>query len=55
LSIYYREENEETGEIPVAFVVRRSGISLSSSQVLDHVNKQVITYLLSFPIVIKMH
>ncbi|KAJ3689528.1 hypothetical protein LUZ61_018692 [Rhynchospora tenuis] len=38
------EENEETGEIPVAFVVRRSGISLSSSEVMDHVNKQVAPY-----------
>ncbi|KAF3335956.1 4-coumarate--CoA ligase-like 6 [Carex littledalei] len=38
------EENEETGEIPVAFVVQRSGISLSSSEVMDHVNKQVAPY-----------
>ncbi|KAJ3681654.1 hypothetical protein LUZ60_014227 [Juncus effusus] len=38
------EENEEAGEIPVAFVVRRNGSSLSSFQVMDHVNKQVAPY-----------
>ena len=34
-------EDEEAGEIPVAFVVRKSGSSLSCTQVMEYVAKQV--------------
>lgn len=37
-------EDEEAGEIPVAFVVRKSGSSLSRMQVVEHVAKQVAPY-----------
>ncbi|CAN6319031.1 unnamed protein product [Urochloa humidicola] len=37
-------EDEEAGEIPVAFVVRKSGSSLSCTQVMDYVAKQVSPY-----------
>ncbi|RLN40413.1 4-coumarate--CoA ligase-like 3 [Panicum miliaceum] len=37
-------EDEEAGEIPVAFVVRRSGSSLSCTQVMEYVAKQVSAY-----------
>ena len=34
-------EDEEAGEIPVAFVVRKSGSGLSCTQVMEYVSKQV--------------
>ncbi|CAN6288651.1 unnamed protein product [Urochloa humidicola] len=37
-------EDEEAGEIPVAFVVRKSRSSLSCTQVMDYVAKQVSPY-----------
>ncbi|WVZ57798.1 hypothetical protein U9M48_008140 [Paspalum notatum var. saurae] len=37
-------KDEEAGEIPVAFVVRRSGSSLSCTQVMEYVAKQVSPY-----------
>ncbi|BAH94104.1 4-coumarate--CoA ligase-like 3 [Oryza sativa Japonica Group] len=37
-------EDEEAGEIPVAFVVRRSGSNLSCKQVMEYVAKQVAPY-----------
>ncbi|KAG1354223.1 4-coumarate--CoA ligase-like 6 [Cocos nucifera] len=37
-------EDEEAGEIPVAYVVRRSGGMLSSSEVIEYVAKQVAPY-----------
>uniref|UniRef100_A0A0A9BRP6 4-coumarate--CoA ligase n=1 Tax=Arundo donax TaxID=35708 RepID=A0A0A9BRP6_ARUDO len=37
-------EDEDAGEIPVAFVVRKSGSSLSSMQVMEYVAKQVSPY-----------
>ncbi|XP_074586721.1 4-coumarate--CoA ligase-like 6 [Curcuma longa] len=37
-------KNEEAGEIPVAFVVRRSGSKLSSSDIINFVAKQVAPY-----------
>ncbi|CAL4915797.1 unnamed protein product [Urochloa decumbens] len=37
-------ENEEAGEIPVAFVVKKYGSSLSCAQVMDYVAKQVSPY-----------
>ncbi|XP_062201284.1 4-coumarate--CoA ligase-like 3 isoform X2 [Phragmites australis] len=39
-----RAEDEEAGEIPVAFVVRKSGSSLSCMQVMEYVAKQVSPY-----------
>jgi hypothetical protein len=39
--IQYRAKDEEAGEIPVAFVVRKSGTALSSAQVMEYVAKQV--------------
>uniref|UniRef100_A0A0E0LR51 4-coumarate--CoA ligase n=1 Tax=Oryza punctata TaxID=4537 RepID=A0A0E0LR51_ORYPU len=38
------DEDEEAGEIPVAFVVRRSGSNLSCKQVMEYVAKQVASY-----------
>ncbi|KAL5230666.1 hypothetical protein ABZP36_029442 [Zizania latifolia] len=37
-------EDKEAGEIPVAFVVRKSGSTLSCMQVMEYVAKQVATY-----------
>ncbi|KAG0550059.1 hypothetical protein BDA96_01G306900 [Sorghum bicolor] len=37
-------EDKEAGEIPVAFVVRKSGSGLSCTQVMDYVAKQVSPY-----------
>ncbi|PAN48200.1 hypothetical protein PAHAL_9G367200 [Panicum hallii] len=37
-------EDEEAGEIPVAFVVRKSGSNLSCMQVMEYVAKQVSAY-----------
>uniref|UniRef100_A0A452YR60 4-coumarate--CoA ligase n=1 Tax=Aegilops tauschii subsp. strangulata TaxID=200361 RepID=A0A452YR60_AEGTS len=37
-------EDEEAGEIPVAFVVRRSGSRLTCVQVMEYVAKQVSPY-----------
>nr|XP_029120158.1 4-coumarate--CoA ligase-like 6 [Elaeis guineensis] len=37
-------EDEEAGEIPVAFVVRRPGGMLSSSEVIEYIAKQVAPY-----------
>ncbi|KAJ1296079.1 hypothetical protein BS78_01G271500 [Paspalum vaginatum] len=37
-------KDEEAGEVPVAFVVRRSGSSLSCTQVMEYVAKQVSPY-----------
>ncbi|CAD6212216.1 unnamed protein product [Miscanthus lutarioriparius] len=37
-------EDEEAGEIPVAFVVRKSGSGLSCTQVMEYVAKQVSPY-----------
>ncbi|KAG8086768.1 hypothetical protein GUJ93_ZPchr0010g9636 [Zizania palustris] len=37
-------EDKEAGEIPVAFVVRKSGSTLSYMQVMEYVAKQVATY-----------
>ncbi|KAF8689236.1 hypothetical protein HU200_042025 [Digitaria exilis] len=37
-------EDEEAGEIPVAFVVRKSGSSLSRTQVMEYVANQVSPY-----------
>uniref|UniRef100_A0A0D9X4A8 4-coumarate--CoA ligase n=1 Tax=Leersia perrieri TaxID=77586 RepID=A0A0D9X4A8_9ORYZ len=37
-------DDEEAGEIPVAFVVRKSGSNLSCMQVMDYVAKQVAPY-----------
>nr|CAB3500033.1 unnamed protein product [Digitaria exilis] len=37
-------EDEEAGEIPVAFVVRKSGSSLSCTQVMEYVANQVSPY-----------
>lgn len=37
------DEDEEAGEIPVAFVVRKSGSTLSCTHVMEYVAKQVRT------------
>ncbi|CAN6343358.1 unnamed protein product [Urochloa humidicola] len=37
-------KDEEAGEIPVAFVVRKSGSTLSCAQVMEYVAKQVSSY-----------
>lgn len=37
-------EDEEAGEVPVAFVVRKSGSGLSCTQVMEYVAKQVSPY-----------
>ncbi|CAN6338626.1 unnamed protein product [Urochloa humidicola] len=37
-------EDEEAGEIPVAFVVKRPGSTLSCVEVMDYVSKQVASY-----------
>lgn len=36
-------EDEEAGEIPVAFVVRKPGSMLTSKDVIDYVAKQVVS------------
>uniref|UniRef100_A0A0E0F117 4-coumarate--CoA ligase n=1 Tax=Oryza meridionalis TaxID=40149 RepID=A0A0E0F117_9ORYZ len=38
------DEDEEAGEIPVAFVVRKSGSTLSCTHVMEYVAKQVASY-----------
>uniref|UniRef100_A0A0E0MB80 4-coumarate--CoA ligase n=1 Tax=Oryza punctata TaxID=4537 RepID=A0A0E0MB80_ORYPU len=38
------DEDEEAGEIPVAFVVRKSGSTLSCTHVMEYVGKQVASY-----------
>ncbi|TVU31503.1 hypothetical protein EJB05_23190, partial [Eragrostis curvula] len=37
-------DDEEAGEIPVAFIVRKAGSALSCTQVMEHVAKQVSPY-----------
>jgi hypothetical protein len=36
--------DEESGEIPVAFVVRKNGSRLSPEAVMDYVSKQVFHF-----------
>ena len=38
--------DEDSGEIPVAFVVRKNGSSLSEETVIDYVARQVLLYFL---------
>lgn len=38
------QKDENAGEIPVAFVVRKPGCSLEAREVFDHVNQQVAGY-----------
>ncbi|KAK4368820.1 hypothetical protein RND71_012612 [Anisodus tanguticus] len=40
----FRARDEETGKIPVAFVVKRDGCALSQTDVIDFVSKQVAPY-----------
>lgn len=37
--------NEDCGEIPVAFVVKKKGSSLSQEAIMDYVSGQVCSYL----------
>lgn len=39
---FFRARDEEAGEIPVAFVVKRDGCAVSQTDVIDFVSKQVI-------------
>lgn len=39
---FCRARDEEAGEIPVAFVMKRDGCTLSQTDVIDFVSKQVI-------------
>jgi hypothetical protein len=45
LCVYYiRYPNKEAGQVPMAYVVRKAGSSLSGSQVMDFVAEQVCLF-----------
>lgn len=46
----FRVEDEETGQIPMAYVVRAAGSELSAEQVIDFVADQVWLLELSSPL-----
>ena len=52
---FWRAKNEEAGEIPVAFVVTRSGSKRSSTDVIEFVAKQVSTLIASVPFSLENH
>lgn len=44
--MFCRAKDEEAGEVPMAFVLKRQGIMLSEAAVIDYVAKQVRTFFL---------
>lgn len=41
----HRYPDEEAGEIPMAYVVRKAGSNVSAAEIMDYIGKQVLVKL----------